>query len=533
MRTFLALTLTIMVFSALAQEDVLFNNNYQNDEGSGNWISSGMILNGDNYVINGGYSVIMDDCSDVWTRGICFIEIDSLGDLTKKKHFSFCGNSIYEGRNKSLLKNNNGYYATSYNIYSDTAISSIILFNLDNSLDTTSTFEYFKDTTSKRAWGITSTYDNAFVIVGSIDTTHSESNLSSTYVELLMFKISSNGDLVWHKKFDYQSNEHYSYNFGRNVIECNNNDLVISGRTKQSGDVRKNIILKTDSVGNEKWHHIYGAGYDTPLFMDIIETRDSCILVCGAYAIADGVAGIYPYHGWLLKLNPDGTTVWNKKYRIPTMDDHPEDTIYAYFKAVTELSNGNIAVAANTRMTPASSRMNPSLYVMNSVGDTLFSKHYIYPVGFNEQATGNLYVNAIEETYDSGLAISGYGEFRAYDSVDNNWYYDQRIFLIKTDSLGNDSLSYISEPQATPISRYELEIYPNPVSNQLHINLPANFTGGDMQVINQQGQIVNTTHLPRHEQSPTEVNVSSLSPGHYLLQIKTGKNYYYGKFVKN
>jgi len=72
-----------------------------------------------------------------------------------------------------------------------------------------------------------------------------------------------------------------------------------------------------------------------------------------------------------------------------------------------------------------------------------------------------------------------------------------------------------------------------PVSNQLHINLPANFTGGDMQVINQQGQIVNTTHLPRHEQSPTEVNVSSLSPGHYLLQIKTGKNYYYGKFVKN
>ncbi|MFP4663943.1 MAG: T9SS type A sorting domain-containing protein [Bacteroidales bacterium] len=81
--------------------------------------------------------------------------------------------------------------------------------------------------------------------------------------------------------------------------------------------------------------------------------------------------------------------------------------------------------------------------------------------------------------------------------------------------------------------RYELEVYPNPASHQLHINLPANFPGGDMQVINQQGQIVSSTHLPRHEQSPAELNVSSYPPGHYLVQIKTGKNYYYGKFVKN
>src|SRR6056297_3010870 len=108
-----------------------------------------------------------------------------------------------------------------------------------------------------------------------------------------------------------------------------------------------------------------------------------------------------------------------------------------------------------------------------------------------------------------------------------------RNFLIKTDSLGNDSLSYISEPQPTPISRYELEVYPNPVSNQLHIKLPSHFTGGDMQLINQQGQIANTIHLPRHEQSPAEINVSSYPPGHYLLQIKARGYNYYGRFVKN
>ena len=106
MRIFLTLIYLLFFLYSSSQDDIVFNNNYKNDEGSGNWISSGMILDGNDYVINGGYSVIMDNCSDVWTRGICFIEIDSLGDISNKKHFSFCNNTIYEGRNKSIIKNN-------------------------------------------------------------------------------------------------------------------------------------------------------------------------------------------------------------------------------------------------------------------------------------------------------------------------------------------------------------------------------------------------------------------------------------------
>ncbi|MFO7790753.1 MAG: T9SS type A sorting domain-containing protein [Bacteroidales bacterium] len=528
MRIFLTLIYLLFFLYSSSQDNIVFNNNYKNDEGSGNWISSGMIIDGNDYVINGGYSVIMDNCSDVWTRGICFIEIDSLGDISNKKHFSFCNNTIYEGRNKSIIKNNNGYFATSYKICSDTAISSIILFKLDNNLDTINTYEYFKDTTSKRAWGITSTYDDGFVIVGSNDTTHSESNLTSTYVELLMFKINSNGDLIWHKKFDYQSSEDYSYNFGRNIIECNNDDLVISGRTRQSEDVRKNIILKTDSLGNEKWHNIYGAGYDTPLFMDIIETRDSSILVCGAYTYGETFGGLYPYDGWLLKLNPDGTTVWNRKYREHTVNNSDwRDTIYCEFVSITELDDGGLAAIARVRSTDCPCK-DFKLYRMNSEGDTLWTKP------FSSYPDGNIlyYPNSISQTADGGFAISGYEDYYEW-SDSSGWVSSQQIFLIKTDSLGNDSLSYISEPQASPISRYELEVYPNPASRQLHIKLPANFPGGDMQVINQQGQIVNTIHLPRHKQSPAELNVSSYPPGHYLLQIKARGYNYYGRFVKN
>jgi hypothetical protein len=299
--------------------------------------------------------------------------------------------------------------------------------------------------------------------------------------------------------------------------------------SKDFSNNTKPIILKTDSLGNEEWVHAYGSNtYSNPRFMDIIETRDSSILVCGAFTYGETFGGLYPYDGWLLKLNPDGSTVWNRKYREHTVNNSDwRDTIYCEFVSITELDDGGLAAIARVRSTDCPCK-DFKLYRMNSLGDTLWTK------AFTSYPDGNIlyYPNSILQTQDGGFAISGYVDYYVWtDST--GWVSSQRIFLIKTDSLGNDSLSYISEPQVSPISRYELEVYPNPASNQLHINLPVNFPGGDMQIINQQGQIVSTTHLNRHEQSPAEVNVSSYPPGHYLVQIKTNENHFYGKFVKN
>jgi len=528
-----ALFVTLFIIScnfAVAQEQIYFNKNYPLEW---EYDANNMVIVDSTYYLSGNIARTTPECEyNLYGYHITKIRWDGERDTTKI--YDECNKANHIGWQGSLVYNN--YISTCGLKYYNDTMSSIFFSSFDIVLDTLNSYNLMPNTLTKRALGLFVDKSNLNIIYGGIDSTYNEQTElpDTTYSKALFIKVNNIGNIILSKSFSWGNISDGCWSILTRGIPDYQNNYYFIGVSRDLSTNKKPIILKTDSLGNEEWVHAYGSNtYSNPRFMDIIETRDSSILLCGAYAIADGGAGIYPYHGWLLKLNPDGTSVWNKKYRIPTMDDHPEDTIYAYFKAVTELSNGNIAVAANTRMTPASSRMNPSLYVMNSVGDTLFSKHYIYPVGFSEQATGNLYVNAIEETYDSGLAISGYGEFRAYDSVDNNWYYDQRIFLIKTDSLGNDSLSYISEPQANPISRYELEVYPNPGSNQLYINLPANFPGGDMQIINQQGQIVNTIHLPRHEHSPAEINVSSYPPGHYLIQIKTNGNYFYGKFMKN
>ncbi|MDA3911782.1 MAG: T9SS type A sorting domain-containing protein, partial [Bacteroidales bacterium] len=256
------------------------------------------------------------------------------------------------------------------------------------------------------------------------------------------------------------------------------------------------------------------------------------ILVCGAYTYGETYGGLYPYDGWLIKLNPDGSTVWNKKYRFPTLDDYVEDSIYCYFKALSQLENGNIAIAFQSRRTPNGSRIDPSLLMLNEFGDTIFSKHYVFPIGNIDGAAGDLWVNSIVETPDSGIAISGYGEFKRYDEIEEQWTYDQRIFLIKTDSLGNDHFVSVSEPQAKPIARYELEVYPNPVSDYLFIETDENsHTDGELTIVNQSGQIVYQNHTTKDALS-SGICVDSFSPGNYLIQLKTEDKTFFGKFVK-
>jgi len=364
------------------------------------------------------------------------------------------------------------------------------------------------------------------------DSSYNENNSplpDTVFSKATLIKTNINGEIIFRKSYSF-GNEYDGCwsNLTKSIFSFDNKNYSI-GKSNDFSSNTKPIILKTDSLGNEEWVHAYGSNtYSNPRFMDIIETRDSSILVCGAFTYGETFGGLYPYDGWLLKLNPDGTTVWNRKYREHTVNNSDwRDTIYCEFVSITELDDGGLAAIARVRSSECLGR-EFKIYRMDSDGNVIWDRLFTeFP-----ECNHRYYPNAIKQTTDKGFAVSGYMDHSVWTDSDG-WITSQRIFLIKTDSLGNDSLSYISEPQPTPISRYELEVYPNPVSNQLHIKLPSHFTGGDMQLINQQGQIANTIHLPRHEQSPAEINVSSYPPGHYLIQIKTNGNYFYGKFMKN
>jgi hypothetical protein len=514
---------------AVAQEQNYFNYNYS----LGNEVqcnSMGLVRLDSTFFTYGGIGRITNDCG--YERiGYHLTKINSLGERDTSLMVDSCGYILYSGWQGSITSHND----TILVIGDEAPVNSeyrIFIGQFNSYLDTLSVNYYFEDTLTKRARSLSIDNNGNILFFGGIDSSYNEitnPTPDTIFSKGLIFKTNMDGETIWSQSYAWGTLEDGCWNVLRKGLTLFDNSIAATGVSNDFSSNSKPIILKTDSLGNEEWVHAYGSNtYSNPRFMDIIETRDSSILLCGAFTYGETFGGLYPYDGWLLKLNPDGTTVWNRKYREHTVNNSDwRDTIYCEFVSITELDDGGLAAIARVRSTDCPCK-DFKLYRMNSFGDTLWTK------AFSSYPDGNIlyYPNSILQTADGGFAISGYEDYYEW-SDSSGWVSSQRIFLIKTDSLGNDSLVHISEPQATPISRYELEVYPNPVGHQLHINLPANFPGGDMQVINQQGQIVSSTHLPRHKQSPAELNVSSYPPGHYLVQIKTGKNYYYGKFVKN
>jgi hypothetical protein len=256
--------------------------------------------------------------------------------------------------------------------------------------------------------------------------------------------------------------------------------------------------------------------YDNPAFTDIIETSDSCYIVCGAYTYGEAYGGLYPYDGWLLKIDNEGNTVWDKKYRDYTVENTDwRDTIYNVFNGITELENGRIAAIATSKNGTIYGRK-PKLYILNELGDTISTKIY-------ENADYWYNATSIVNTTDGGFAIAGNGEFVEWNNETESWETFQRIFLIKTDSLGNDTIVNTVAPEVSkPIDKFELVCYPNPARNEFFIDLAEDAQNDVLEIYATNGSIV---HEQRVEHGNNTINICNLKSGMYLVKLKHKAQY--------
>jgi hypothetical protein len=94
------------------------------------------------------------------------------------------------------------------------------------------------------------------------------------------------------------------------------------------------------------------------------------------------------------------------------------------------------------------------------------------------------------------------------------------------------------ETSITAVTDNELlKIYPNPAQDYIDIqNLPANSVTCDFTIINLTGQVISRrqrTRLGKAGSDQSErIDISSLPPGTYLLQVSNGDNAQISRFVK-
>ncbi|HOE03662.1 MAG TPA: T9SS type A sorting domain-containing protein [Bacteroidales bacterium] len=502
---------SLLSLVALAQETTVFNRNYPYEYYYR--CNNMQIVNG-NYVLAGGIKYENAGCNQ-WLQGLHITHIDNTGELQNLYSFSRCNWDIYNDYGCFNVTGDSSYVFSGMEYSLVSPENNIYFLKLSTNYDTTCLVKFHEDTLTKRCWNMAVCNNGDYILVGTIDSTHSEYSYPD-YIrtQTLLICIGPDGYTKWEKSYAFNLDLAVSnWQEGMDVIETWDKGFLITGLTYNfTTHLMFPYIMKTDSLGNFKWKQFFSlSSFETPQLMDIIETRDSCYVVCGARAYGEAFSGLYPYDGWIYKFDTNGVGKWQKTYR----EHHPEpgdyrDTIYCYFYSMCELPDGRIAVTGHARKTPIGSNMTPFIYMLNAQGDSLFSKHFCgYPPG-DPNYVNDAYPNKIVQTEDGGFAIGGWGIYWEY--IDGHWEQPERIFLIKTDSVFNDIYTYVLPPLQS--TEDKLTVYPNPAAGWVTVTVPVEDV---LELYGSTGSVALKTNVSKGE---NRIALTGLQPGMYLARLK-------------
>ena len=157
-------------------------------------------------------------------------------------------------------------------------------------------------------------------------------------------------------------------------------------------------ILKLADDGTVEWQRSYGSVYNDE-FQDILQTDDGGYIVAGSSERRT----TYTYDDtWILKLAPDGTIEWQKKYCLPAYSCRIED--------IRPTPDGGYILCGNTGYF---SGWKVIILKLTEDGTIEWQKTY-------EPGSGDGHSYSIEPTADGGFILSGY-VYRPFSSGFDAW----------------------------------------------------------------------------------------------------------------
>ena len=191
-------------------------------------------------------------------------------------------------------------------------------------------------------------------------------------------------DTLWTKKFGGDGDEHPYY-----VDTTDDNGFIVAGYTTSFGSGGKDIyIVKTDSLGNELWHRVYG-GIHHDIAYCIQQTHDHGYILCGNYDCTvlgnDGEV-------LLMKLNESGSITWTRRYG---------GIYYDCAKSVQQTQDGGYILTGASN-SPNFNDHNIFAIKTNAAGDISWVRKY----GTDLDDLGE----STRQTADGGYIIAGYSQ---------------------------------------------------------------------------------------------------------------------------
>ncbi len=232
------------------------------------------------------------------------------------------------------------------------------------------------------AYSIQQTTDGGYIVAGYA------CSLGAFWKDAYVLKLNSDGSLAWQKTFGGSNNDDYDGAYS--IQQTIDGGYIVAGYTNSFGSGGYDVyILKLNSNGTLIWQKTFGGGLDDKAY-SIQQTTDGGYIVAG-YTNSFGSGG---YDVYVLKLNSDGSLAWQK-----TFGGIIDDGAYS----IQQTTDGGYIVAGYTCSFGAGNY--PDVYVLklNSDGSLAWQKTF---GGNNYDDYDGAY--SIQQTIDGGYIVVGY-----------------------------------------------------------------------------------------------------------------------------
>jgi hypothetical protein len=267
------------------------------------------------------------------------------------------------------------------------------------------------------------TADSSFLILGSTQTYGAGS-------DIWLSKINPNGDISWTETYGGVNSE-----LAQTIIPTADGNFLILGQVKAPAAVGFNIwLLKVKPNGDTIWTKTYG-GENYDVIQTIIPTTEDNFLILGETYSVDSLG----FDIWLSKIKPNGDPIWTKTYGGVNND---------FAQTITPTADGKFLILGETYLYGAND-LDIWLLKIEPNGDTIWTKTY----GNKNEDSSKTIIPTMDGNFlmvGTSINASGSSNLLLFSIIADQYAYKNSLFTFKIPTYGIDSLNFGYVPLKTP-----------------------------------------------------------------------------------
>lgn len=319
-------------------------------------------------------------------------------------------------------------------------------------------------------------------------------NIQSSFnANVLLIKIDSNGNKMWEKYYHQMASD-----YAKSLIVLANGNLMLGAERNNLNqtNVKSNTwLLEVDTGGNivRQW---FDPNDSTYVAEGLRQTQDGGFIYGARKKNYQSGFSPVSYNATIVKLDSN----FNKQWTF--IKGGNDLSIYSGITDIEELPDGSLVAAGHLTYYGTDTALNGYVVKLDVDGNVIWERNYR---GINESQTLN-FLSDIDILPDGGLIAVGQCQKSGATPPQVGWF-------LKLDSNGceidNCTVSF-EEVQ----EEKQIEIYPNPTSDNFIIKLPESMKGAVVAVYDVTGKIVKQQTVNTKQ---LMIDVTAFSKGLYFV----------------